>query len=372
MDAPKIHSLHIIGSQKLGGAESFFIRLVTSLSQAGHPVDVVCRPDSGVFHALKDSQVTVHTVAMRNLLDIFSRWKLRRIIATVQPDVVQTYMGRATRLTRIPQGVACKLIARLGGYYKLNGYRHADSLVGNTQQIHQYLLDQKFSPDKCHYIPNFVGQQAKVTTASNVSSKFANDDLIVLGLGRQVEKKGFDWLIDAFAKLPSEINGRPVKLVMLGDGRERDALTAQVQRLNLQQRVLMPGWQTNVWPWFNRADLFTCPSRHEPLGNVILEAWAAGKAVVSTANDGACELIEPNTTGVIVDMDDAVNGLAEAMLTLLSNDQQRESLAQAGLQQVAQQFSEESVRDQYLQLYRAHLSNGYASARLTSACTAGG
>ncbi|MBD1391355.1 glycosyltransferase [Neiella sp. HB171785] len=356
MEARPVHSLHIIGSKKLGGAESFFIRLVTSLTNAGHPVDVICRPNSGVFNALKDTPVTVHPVSLRSVFCPFSRHQIQQIIKTIKPDVVQTYMGRATRLTRIPKGSSCKLIARLGGYYKLNGYQHADCWVANTQQIRQYLIDHRLPPSRCHYIPNFVGQQQRTgekVAPPEAMQQLAANDLVILGLGRQVPKKGFDSLINAFASLPETINGKTLKLVLLGDGKGRQALVDQVANLGLEQRLLMPGWQTNIWPWFQRAELFVCPSRHEPLGNVILEAWAAGKAVISTANDGANELIEHDKTGLIVSLDNTAHELQQALLELLQDPDKRQQLATAGYQQIEHEFSESSVREQYLQLYRA-------------------
>ncbi|GGA88254.1 glycosyl transferase [Neiella marina] len=356
MDAQPIHSLHIIGSKELGGAESFFIRLVTSLSNAGHPVDVICRPNSGVFNALKESKVNLHPVSMRSVFCPFSKRQIQQLIKTIKPEVVQTYMGRATRLTRIPKGLESKLIARIGGYYKLEGYQHADCWVGNTKQLRQYLIDCKLPASCCHYIPNFVGRQRQLppqVAKPAAIAELSADDLVVLGLGRQVPKKGFDSLINAFAKLPETINDRALKLVLLGDGWGRQPLVELVANLKLEERILMPGWQTNVWPWFERAELFVCPSRHEPLGNVILEAWAAGKAVISTANDGANELIEDGKTGLIVSLDNTEEELKESLLALLQNAEKRQQLARAGQQQIEEEFCEHSVREQYLDLYRS-------------------
>jgi len=69
-----------------------------------------------------------------------SRWQIGMILREHQPDIVQTYMGRATRLTHLDPGQRPIHVARLGGYYAVKGYRHAHAWVGNTQGICDYLI----------------------------------------------------------------------------------------------------------------------------------------------------------------------------------------------------------------------------------------
>ena len=90
--------------------------------------------------------------------------RLTRLIRERQPDVVQTYMGRATRLTRLPAGSRALHVARLGGYYKIDGYyRHAHAWVGNTQDICDFMVKEGLPRERVFYIGNFVPQPRAVS-----------------------------------------------------------------------------------------------------------------------------------------------------------------------------------------------------------------
>ena len=157
-----VSSIHVLGSHQLGGADRFFIRLVKALQRAGHPSLAVIRADSPVGQVLSPEIEQVH-LPMASKWDLFSRWRLTRLIGQRQPDVVQTYMGRATRLTRLPAGSRALHVARLGGYYKIDGYyRHAHAWVGNTQDICDFLVKQGLPRERVFYIGNFVPQPRAV------------------------------------------------------------------------------------------------------------------------------------------------------------------------------------------------------------------
>jgi glycosyltransferase involved in cell wall biosynthesis len=100
--------------------------------------------------------------------------------------------------------------------------------------------------------------------------------------------------------------------------------------------------------------LLVCPSRVEPLGNVVIEAWAAGLPVVATASDGPAALIEAGNTGVLVPLPDepgAVQALAGAIDELCRDRGLRDQLATAGRRAYEAHFTEETVVAAYRQLF---------------------
>ena len=101
---------------------------------------------------------------------------------------------------------------------------------------------------------------------------------LILGVGRFEPQKRFDLLLRAFA-LTSD---RRSRLVLLGDGADRPALTRLAAELGIADRLEMPGFVTDVAPWFARADLFVLSSVYEGLPAVVLEAMAANCPVIST------------------------------------------------------------------------------------------
>ena len=347
-----VSSLHIIGSRELGGAERFYLRLVLALRDAGHPVAAVNRASSRVAAELGVAVPQFHA-PMAAPWDLYSRWRIARITSRLHPQIVQTYMTRATVLTHLAPHQGAVHVARVGGYYRIERFRHAHAWIGNTKGICDYLVRGGLPAERVHYIGNFVEPPTPAVperlAALRLRLGIDPQSLVVFALGRFVRKKGFDVLLGAFERLPRELDGRPLCLVILGDG----SLRAELERraLALAGRVHLPGWETDPAVYFDLADLFVCPSRDEPLGNVILESWAHGRAVVSTATVGARELITDGIDGALVPCDNPV-ALASTMRELLGEEGRRAALARAGKLQVESHFSKAGILGAYLDLYR--------------------
>ena len=99
-------------------------------------------------------------------------------------------------------------------------------------------------------------------------------------------------------------------------------------------------------------NIFVCPSRVEPLGNVVIEAWAHGRPVVAAAAAGPVTLITPGDTGLIVPVDDA-RALATSIRTLIENPTLAVRLAEAGRKAYGESFTEEIVVKEYLDFFQA-------------------
>ncbi|MFZ5483787.1 MAG: glycosyltransferase [Pseudomonadota bacterium] len=354
--APRIPSLHVLGSRQFGGADQFYVRLVEALAGAGQPVLAVNRPDSPVARALAERGIAQRHLPFANRWDVWTALRMRALIRAQAPCVVQTYMGRATRLSRVPRGVPAVHVARLGGFYKIDGYyRHAHAWVGNTRAICDYLIAEGLPPARVFHIGNFVPEAAVTTEAEREVRRaglgFPEGAQVLFALGRLVEKKGFqDWLA-ALARLPAEIAGRPWVALIAGDGEEAARLRNQAATLGLGDRVRWLGWQDPPDPWYDLADLVVVPSRHEPLGNVILEAWNHCRPVLSTASEGAVELIRDGQTGVVVPIADPA-ALAEATRRLLEwPEAERRELAEAGRRELDAHYGREAILGAYLDLY---------------------
>jgi glycosyltransferase involved in cell wall biosynthesis len=111
------------------------------------------------------------------------------------------------------------------------------------------------------------------------------------------------------------------------------------------------GWQDDPRPYFNLADVFVCPSRHETLGNVILEAWSHNLPVVATQTPGALDLIQDGDNGFLAPCDDP-GVLAKILLEVLeSGSSTWQSIAEKGSQSLTANHSKETVVSAYLALY---------------------
>jgi glycosyltransferase involved in cell wall biosynthesis len=216
-------------------------------------------------------------------------------------------------------------------------------------------MENGFPSDRIFQIPNFVGNTSPPTAAFirelKEDLRLSEEALIILGVGRFIEKKGFRYLIEAFSQLPETIRGRPTHLLIVGSGPEEKKLVSLSSRLNIAERVHWAGWQTDPGPYYAMADIFVCPSLHEPLGNVILEAWSQGTPVISTLTHGALELIQDGTNGLLVPCGNA-KAISEAVKTLLmSEDSLVKGLEKEGRSLAENKYSRDAIVRSYLELY---------------------
>lgn len=353
-DASRPLSLHIVGGKGSGGAERFAVRLINALARRGEPVGAITVAEGEIARAI-DPAVRQYHAPMLGVWDMYSRWRIRRFIADFQPDVVQTYMGRATRLVHQPRGRLPVHLARLGGFYKLKGYRHAHAWVGNTHGIRDYLTAHGLPAGRVHCIGNFVDTPGRID-AARLDALRAHLGLrgcrAILGLGRLHPNKGWSDLLHAFARLPALIEGMPLHLLMVGDGPLRKELEALSAQLGIAPRVHWAGWQTDPAPYYQMADVFVCASVHEPLGNVILEAWANRALLVSTRAQGPLELMRDGVNGLLAPLADAA-GLADTLRRALDLPADaRASLIESGAAEIDQRYSETAIVSAYVDLYR--------------------
>ena len=145
--------LQAIAGARHGGAETFFVRLAAALQRAGETQRVLIRRDADRAQRLRAAGVEVDALDFGGPLDVVTRWRFRRAIAAWRPDIVLTWMNRATRLC--PKG-AFVHVARLGGYYDLKYYRRCDHLIANTRAIVDYAVAEGWPADRIDYLPNFV------------------------------------------------------------------------------------------------------------------------------------------------------------------------------------------------------------------------
>ena len=169
-----------------------------------------------------------------------------------------------------------------------------------------------------------------------------NGPPVILSAGRFARVKDFPTLIRAFHKLSL---ATPARLILLGDGSERKLLTALVRKLDMEDRVSIPGWVDNPYAYMARASLFATSSRIEGLQNVLIEALACGCPCVSTdCPSGPAEILEGGRIGRLVPVGD-VEALAEAMRLTLEDPPPRTLLLKR-----AEYFSAENSVAKYERL----------------------
>lgn len=333
--------MQVMAGAPHGGAEGFFERHTIAMTEAGLDQIAVVREDYERAARLRDGGVTVHEAKFGGMLDIFTKSEIAGLASRFKPDVVMAWMNRAAAKTPKGDYVLC---ARLGGYYDLKYYKRCDYLIGNTPGIRQYLIKEGWPENKARYLPNFVDENPG-TPVNRAQFDTPSDAPLIFALGRLHTVKGFDVLFDALKGVPDAI------LWLAGEGPERAALEKHASDVGVSDRVRFLGWRADINDLMATADIMVCPSRHEPLGNVILDGWAQGVPVISTATAGPKDMIQDGADGLLVPIEDA-DALRAAIVDLAAAEDRRRVIGEGGLKALRQQFSKDAVVKQYLDFFR--------------------
>ncbi len=336
----RLRVLQVMAGARHGGAEAFFMRLVPALERAGLEQRVVIRRDGERAAKLQSEGIETLELSFGAVLDWRTPLSLGAAIRSFAPQVVLTWMSRASAVC--PRGRFVHA-SRLGGYYDLRYYRKSDHLIGNTADIVAYLRRAGWPEERTHYLPNFVDTAAALATP-RASLATPEGAPLLLALGRLHSDKAFDVLLAALAELPG------VYCWLAGEGPERAALERQAVRLGLGGRLRFLGWREDTAALMAAADLLVCPSRIEPLGNVVIEAWARALPVVAAASAGPKGLITEGENGLLVALEDA-RGLAAAIGRVLAEPALARHLAEGGGAAHRAAFTKELVVARYMEFF---------------------
>ena len=180
--------------------------------------------------------------------DLWSLWRLRETCKDMGQCIVQTYMEGRRGSPRLPSKTPAIHVARLGEYYKIDGYyRDAHAWIGNTRGICDYLVRSGLPANRVFYIGNFVPDPSPADETSKAEAllKYGirQDAWVIFSLGRLVDVKGFDDLLRAMALCPGKCRQTP-DVARCGRRPHAARLQADAQELGLQERVRWLGWQT--------------------------------------------------------------------------------------------------------------------------------
>jgi glycosyltransferase involved in cell wall biosynthesis len=308
---------HVMAGAPAGGAELFFERLTTALHRAGDDVLPVIRRNPARAARLRDGGLAPVELPFGGLFDLRTRPAIRRRLRAFAPRLVMAWMSRAAAMA--PRGDYV-LVGRLGGYYDLRRFRHCDHLVANTRGLVDWIVERGWPAARVHHLPNFVPD---LGTVIPVALPVPPGAPTVLAMGRLHRNKAFDILIRALTRLPA------VHAVIAGEGPEHQALLDLARTEGVADRVHLLGWRSDQAALLAACTVFCCPSRQEPLGNVVLEAFSAGRPVVAAAAPGPVELIRPGETGLLAPVDNAED-LAEALAAIIGDQDLAARLGRAG------------------------------------------
>jgi len=329
-------AVQVLGSAKDGGAETYFVALVEALQAHGVAQACAVRPHATRGRRLRELNLPLLEAPFGGPLDLVSASRVKRFARKEEAGVLIAWMNRAAQHS--PKGPWGR-IGRLGGYYGLKYYRGFDHLVANTRDIERWIVRRGWPADKVSYIPNFAAPGAGEPVDRAGLDTPAHAPLL-LSMGRLHANKAHDISIRALAELPEAY------LWIAGSGPLETELKALAIQTGVAGRVRFLGWRDDASSLYRTADVCLFPSRFEPLGNVVIQAWAHGLPVVAAMSDGPAGLIRPEQDGLLTPINDP-RSLALAARRLILDTGLRRKLAEAGTARIRDEFSAGSVVAQW-------------------------
>ncbi|OMH39744.1 glycosyltransferase family 4 protein [Motiliproteus sp. MSK22-1] len=242
-------------------------------------------------------------------------------------------------------------------------------LVTCTKANTEYLKQLAASPEKVGLVYHGLDFERFNTESTDTSTDTLSENhaepkpVQLISVGRAVEKKGYDHLLNALAKLPKTLHW---KFTHIGGGPLLDDLKKQAEKLTITPHIEWLGAlpQETVLQHYRKADLFVLASKvigdgdRDGLPNVLMEAQSQALCCLSTNISGIPELIENGITGLLVEQKNETE-LAKALENLISDPQLRQQLGNAGYQRVTKEFSVTQGIDTLMEKFQATSSDQF-------------
>jgi glycosyltransferase involved in cell wall biosynthesis len=346
-----------------GGAERMMLRIAKGMCDRGRNVDLVLVKAQGEF--VRDIPDAVRVVDLDSPSVASAIPLMVRYLRKEAPSAILTaltHMNVAVATARWLARSKARLVLSERNQISLKAadvrawrqrlayagvrfaYPLADAVTAVSKGVaNDVLRFARVKPEKVQVIYNpAFGDDLIVRSQERLDHPWLAEGQppVVLAVGRLHHQKGFDILLDSFSAVLAE---RPCRLIVLGEGEQRETLERQAQQLGIASYVQFPGFVKNPYAYMSRAALFVLSSRWEGLPGALIEAMACGCAVVATdCPSGPAEIIENSSQGAIVPVEDS-GALAAAMLEALNTPRGR------GVDR-ARRFNTASAVDAYLEM----------------------
>jgi glycosyltransferase involved in cell wall biosynthesis len=339
MSIKKIVHIHF---GKEGGAERFFVNLVNSFSDQGIEQRFVVRPGRlWTEEVRKLGPIITSNYRPWSPMTPLLTWRTARMIRRWQPDVVMAWMSRASRL--MPSDSNTLKLTRLGDYPRhLKNFENIDCIIGITPDISDECVRLGWQKPTA-MIPIYPRDVA-LRPVPRADMNTPDDAFVVVGSGRFIRRKGFDSLIRAVSQVPGAY------LWLVGDGEKRGELETLVTELDMMERTRFTGWVTEAMHYVAAGDVFVMPSRHEPLGNVIMEAWRSQTPSVFTRAEGPSWCATDERNCLMVDIDDD-RAMASAITRIREDGNLARKLVDGGTDALRSHFNKDIITSSYLELF---------------------
>lgn len=336
-----------MAGNKNGGAELYSTDIMLSLHAAGLDQRIVMRPTAPRFAEMEKAGLAMAHNVLATPFRPLQRFKLKQLVASYQPDIIHCWMRRAVSL--VAPHAAPAIIGWYGDYEDQQKHFSACThFIGVTQDLVRHAYENGATPGRAFYVPTFPSVE-EAAPLNRATLNTPPDAKVLLILSRLHTVKGIDLALQALTQLPD------CYLWIAGTGPEEAALKALANELGVAERAKFLGWRTDRGALLRAADICLLPSRYEPFGTVILDAWSTATPFIACASDGPRATILNRENGMLVPVDD-VAALTNAVRTVLDDAVLRTHIAQTGHAAYLKDFTRAAVTQKMLKAYQKILA----------------
>jgi glycosyltransferase involved in cell wall biosynthesis len=363
--------LHLINTLSAGGAELHLLTLCRQLRRRGVETVVAClreqvRDSRSLRCDFDNEGIRVISLEADERYDLRSITRLVRLVAKERPDILHTHLPRAdaagifARLLHPTMAWICSVHAIYSedwsGRWSLPFFnvlwRGTDRVVAISHAVKDWLVKERSLPERKITVIHYgIESERFWKVDSDLREKFCLGDKFIIGtIGRLEPRKGHEYLIEAIDEIRKSIPG--AALVVAGHdpwgyGPNLQALT---ESLDLREHVKFVGFQRDIPAFLSALDIFAFATKSEGFGQVVVEAMAAGKPVVTSRIPPLTEIVVDGETGLLVEREKP-DEFARAMHWLLTHPKEGHRMGKQGRERVQNCFSAEKMAEETLLLY---------------------
>jgi len=372
----RVKVLQLISSGGYYGAENMLLNLCASQEQSECQNSLllfynVHVPNVEFYERARRQGISVRMVHCKGRADWRAVRQIEEYIQEDEVDLVHTHGYKADlygylAAWRCHKAVVATCHNWVGGTAALGIYNQLDRMVlkkfnalaAVSDTVAQRLRAFGVSAEKIKTIAN--GIDVKVFERAEPQPLLRAEGSTVVGVVARLDlQKGFEYLLRATRELCQMFPG--LKMVIVGEGPDRDAIEEMIEQYGLRSNVILAGQQSNMPGVYAAMDIFVLPSLNEGLPMTILEAMAASKPVIATRVGAIPSVIKDGENGLLVAPKDS-EGLRNAIASLLSDPERRRRLGDQAHTWVSQNYTSEAMALKYRDMYEEVLGKPAPSA----------
>ncbi len=334
-----LNVLHV-SSEKTwrGGERQLWLQMKHSSDEIRN--HVVCPKHSQLAERTEFSSERLHYAPLRNGLDIASAWKIKSLCERFEIDVLHCHTSKAHAVGAIScvLGNKARLVATKRTIFPIKPnvfsrwkYKAAERVICVSTAVKEVVLTAVPSA-RCTVIPSGI-EPAVVSRNGGIYERYPELQAksIIGYVAALTNEKNPDVFLEVASRVLSKLPN--AVMMWIGEGALRTHVEDRIQELQLEERILMPGFQRDILKWIADLDILFFPSLSEGFPTTVLDAMQCGVPVVASHVGGIADMITDGESGRLLAPED-VQGFEEAILGLLENSQLREQVierAQKGL-----------------------------------------